>query len=540
MIEMFLPPKLKTTFSALLALTVVAAATDCFAQSAEFEKRAAAMRRAISRGQQSRQVVEHHTYIEAAPDSTSDDSPEPVERVARAPRRRTNKKAAGKKTSSAKSASASTSRQARVTRVATAPIVSQGSGSRSGGIISTGSATRGYVPQHLRSSQFIDNGTIIDGGAPVISESIIDGGIVDSYSGSPIPGEIISSSYDQGIIIDDGYPIGGEVISGCGCGSSCNSCGVSGGYFEDGCCGRGGCPGGCSGGCVGPSLLGNLWKALSTGEYFGGAVAFQSPLFTEPGQTPPVDNNQLASDSSFGFYGGFNLGIPLCRLAGGLFSGQFGVRSVTTNFNGNEFSPNDRRQIFVTTGLYRRVDYGLQFGVVADFLHEEWFTETDLVQLRADIGWVYPAGHVFGFRYATGVKDETTDGIFNGNEFDGFFQTTDDNFRFYYRHAAAWGGYGEGFIGWAESSQTVIGLDIDLPVTNRVAIQSGFTAYLNDDVADISNFQGGNLNETWNLYIGLSFRPSGRSRYRSYDRPLFDVADNGSFVVRRNSPELNP
>ena len=177
---------------------------------------------------------------------------------------------------------------------------------------------------------------------------------------------------------------------------------------------------------------------------------------------------------------------------------------------------------------------------MADFLHEEWFTETDLVQLRADIGWVYPAGHVFGFRYATGVKDETTDGIFNGNEFDGFFQTTDDNFRFYYRHAAAWGGYGEGFIGWAESSQTVIGLDIDLPVTNRVAIQSGFTAYLNDDVADISNFQGGNLNETWNLYIGLSFRPSGRSRYRSYDRPLFDVADNGSFVVRRNSPELNP
>ena len=63
MIEMFLPPKLKTTFSALLALTVVAAATDCFAQSAEFEKRAAAMRRAISRGQQSQQIIEGPTYI---------------------------------------------------------------------------------------------------------------------------------------------------------------------------------------------------------------------------------------------------------------------------------------------------------------------------------------------------------------------------------------------------------------------------------------------------------------------------------------------
>ena len=137
------------------------------------------------------------------------------------------------------------------------------------------------------------------------------------------------------------------------------------------------------------------------------------------------------------------------------------------------------------------------------------------------------------------MKDEITSGTFNGNQFDNFFQTTDDNFRFYYRHAASWGGFGEGFIGWAESNQTVFGVDVDLPVTDRVAFQSGFTAYLNDDVVQNSNFQGGNLNEGWNLYVGVSFRPSGRSRYRSYDRPMFQVADNGSMIVRRQSPELN-
>ena len=533
---MFLPPKLKTTFSALLALTVVAAATDCFAQSAEFEKRAAAMRRAISRGQQSQQIIEGPTYI--VEDSPVYDAPEPVERVARAPRRKTRKKSKSTKAKTAKSKTA----KAKPARAKTVAVETAGSDTRyqatsrtSSPVVQTriarqGSGSRSYVPQHLRTGQFIGDGTIIDGGAPVIN-----GGIVESYPSSG-GGQVISGGYDQDIIIDEGYPVGGEIISDYSCGSGCNSCGTSGAYFEDDCCGRGGCPD-----CYrhGPCWLDGLRKALYNGEYFGGAVAFQSPLFSEPGQDDP---NQLASDSSFGFYGGFNLGVPLCRLSGGLLSGQFGIRSVSTNFNGNEFTNDDRRQIFVTTGLYRRVDYGLQFGVVADILHEEWFTESDLVQIRGDIGWVYPAGHTLGFRYATGVQDDTTDGAFNGQVFDNFFQTTDDNYRIYYRHVAPWGGWAEGFIGWAESDQTVIGLDVNLPVSDKVAFQSGFTAYLDDDgvVPENSNFQGGLLNEGYNLYAGISIQPRGRRRYKSYDRPLFQVADNGSFIIRRESPELTP
>lgn len=508
---MFFPPKLKAVFIAFLALSIVSAATNCFAQTAEFEKRAAAMRRAIARGQQSQQVVTETVYSEVVQDRSDYGPSKPAARVARAARPKTTKRQSARAKSTKNGARRQTTAK-RNSAIVQPPVARQAS------------AGDTYVPQHLRTAQLIGDGTIIDGGAPIIGETIIDGGIVGGYQSTPMAGGIISDSYDQGVIISEDYPITGD----CGC----DSCGVSGAYFEGDCCGRGGCP-------SGPCWLGNLGKALRTGEYFGGAVAFQSPLFTEQGQDLPVDDNQLASDSSFGFYGGFNFGIPLCRLSCGLLSGQFGVRSVSTNFNGNEFTQDDRRQIFVTTGVYRRVDYGLQFGVVADFLHEEWFTETDVVQLRADIGWVYAAGHTLGFRYATGVKDEITSGTFNGNEFDNFFQTTDDNYRLYYRHAAAGGGFGEGFIGWAESNQTVVGVDVDLPITNRVAFQSGFTAYLNDDVVQNSNFQGGNLNEGWNLYVGLSFRPTGLSRYRSYDRPLFQVADNGSMIVRRQSPELN-
>jgi len=61
---MFFPPKRKAIFSALLALTIIASATDSFAQTAEFERRAAAMRRAVSRGQQKRQVIQQSSYVE--------------------------------------------------------------------------------------------------------------------------------------------------------------------------------------------------------------------------------------------------------------------------------------------------------------------------------------------------------------------------------------------------------------------------------------------------------------------------------------------
>lgn len=519
---MFFPPKHKTLFSAVMALALAVTSNSVLAQedqsgrSAEFERRAAAMRRARTRGK----------------------AAEPVARVAQAQPNTTARSAQAQRVDEAISSPAvhsvvaPSARPTRAMPVANAVgnarrrVRAQAQAGRSGGRMMQASSG-GYVPQHLQNSEMIYDG------------SVVGGQIVDGYSGGEViygDGDMLGGSViHDGAVIDDSYGLDAGCSS---CSSGCDSCGVTGGYFEgggceSGCCNRGGCP-------PGPCWINRFGNAFRNGEFFGGAVAFQSPLFTVPGQGVPVDEDQLASDSSFGFYGGFNLGIPLCRLSCGLLSGQFGIRSVNTNFDGNEFTHEDRRQIFVTTGVYRRVDYGLQFGAVADILHEEWFTETDLVQIRADLGWVYPAGHVLGFRYATGVQDELTEGAFNGRDFTDMFHTTDDNYRLYYRHAASWGGWGEAFVGWAEADQTLIGLDVDLPVTDRVSFQSGFTAYLGDEVvADNSNFQGGQINEAWNVYVGMSLKPRGRSWYRSYDRPMFAVADNGSMIVRRQSPEIS-
>lgn len=484
---MFSLPNRQTIIAVFVAISATAISNQAMAwQSSEFERRAAAMERARARSSQTMVV----------PASAAQEV----------------------KTRKIKQASKAVSQP--TSKVVSARNLNPRAGERVATTVVTTPRSTGSHRKPARVAQMVHSGS-----------SIVDGSFVQ--------GEIVGSTYAGEEIIDGGTVYDNVIhddyfTTQCGCGdcSGGYQCGV-GPAIDGGCCGRGGCP-------PGHCWLGNIGKALRTGEYFGGATAFQNPLFTEPGQDLPINENNLASDSSFGFYGGFNLGIPLCRLSCGYLSGQFGIRSVNTNFNGNEFTSEERRQTFVTAGLYRRVDYGLQFGVVADILHEEWFTESDLVQIRTDLGWVYQGGHTLGFRYATGVQDEFTDGTFNGNEFFDFFQTTDDNYRFYYRHMAPWGGWGEAFVGWGEASQTIIGIDVDLPVTDFVSFQSGFTAYLNDDLVPASgNFEGGNLNEAWNLFVGISFKPQGRRWYRSYDRPLFSVADNGTMLVRRQSPEIN-
>ncbi len=484
---MFSFPNRQTIIAVFVAITTVAISTQAMAwQSSEFERRVAAMERARARSSQP---------VVARASAAEEVGTKKIKRAIKTASQPASKTVARRNLNPRPNE-----------RVASTVVTSPRS---------VGSHRK---PAHVAQ--------MIHGGAPIMDGSVIQGEIVGStYAGE----EILNGGPVYDSVIHEDY-----FDADCGCGgcSSGYECGA-GTALDGGCCGRGGCP-------PGPCWFGNLGKALRTGEYFGGATAFQNPLFTEPAQGLPINENNLASDSSFGFYGGFNLGIPLCRLSCGYLSGQFGIRSVNTNFNGNEFTSEERRQTFVTAGLYRRVDYGLQFGAVADILHEEWFTESDLVQIRTDLGWVYQGGHTLGFRYATGVQDEFTDGAFNGNQFFDFFQTTDDNYRFYYRHMAPWGGWGEAFVGWGEAAQTIIGVDVDLPVTDNISFQSGFTAYLNDDLVPAGgNFQGGNLNEAWNLFVGISFRPQGRSWYRSYDRPLFSVADNGTMLVRRQSPEIN-
>ena len=310
---MFLPPKLTTiTLNSLAILLLFAGLSD--AQQAEFNRRAMAMQEARARAQQPAPVRLASNDNDVGIDYSEPPSPPAATRIARAPRQQVSRQSGG---------------------MSNRPVMQSSVQRAPQRMVNSNQVTSRYVPEHMRTAQLMES-AIVDGGAPIIEQGPVD------------------SSYYGG-----GEVIGGEIIDG-----GCSSCGDIGGYFDecDPCCGRGGCP-------PEKCWITGFGALLRNAEYFGGATSFRSALFTVP---PVATAGTLFNDCSHGFYGGFNVGLPLCKLSCGLFSTQFGVRSVQTNFNGNAFTPEDRNQTFITLGFYRRVDYGIQAGIAIDYLNEQW------------------------------------------------------------------------------------------------------------------------------------------------------------------------
>ncbi len=484
---MFSPPKLTTIIATLTGLMTVS--SIAIAQDADYNRRLAAMQQARERGTsttpngnaQSSQV---RVAANTGYDYSTPPVPVPPARVAQAPTNR-------------RPPNSQLQRPVAGQRIAQLPQpVAQPRARVAQASNSNNRVNGGYRPAHLRTAQ-LNDGPIIGGGAPVMDAGQ---GVYEEIVGDEVVGD---EYYDE--MADSSF-------------------GDTGGYFDcgDSCNDRGGCP-------PGPCWLSGLGAILYNGDFFGGAQGFQNQLFTIPGTT-----NSLVGDSSFGFYGGVNYGIPLCNLTCGVLSGQFGVRTVQTNFDGNQFSNENRDQLFMTAGFYRRVDYGLQGGIVADILNEDWFSKTQTVQARADLGWVWPGGTSFGFRYADNIQDDTQPATISGRTINSLRTFSQDYYRFYLHHEACAGGYGEMFFGWTDAKQTIFGMESDLPITDTISAQATFTYFLDGTAVPAnSGFQGGHLGDAWNVAVGFAWRPQGRSYYRSYDRPLFNVADNGSMLITR-------
>lgn len=468
---MFLPPKLTTIVLNSLAILLLSAGISP-AQQAEFNRRAMAMQEARARAQQPSQVRLASNDTDIGLDFTDPPSPPPANRIASVPTRQMTRP------------TTPMSGRARVQQ-ATQRMAQQ--------TMDSNQVSSRYVPEHMRTAQLMES-AIVDGGAPVVENSVV-----------------VDPGYYDGQIIE------GEVIDG-----GCASCGGSGTYFDqcDSCCGRGGCP-------PGDCWISGFGAVLRNAEYFGGAAAFRSSLFTNPNVE---SRDTLIDDNSHGYYGGFNVGLPLCKLSCGLFTTQFGIRSVQSNFNGSQYTIEDRDQTFATLGFFRRVDYGLQGGFAIDYLNEKWAQEVELAQFRGDVGWVYPSGKTFGFQYALNIDDAN----FIDDNSQNQLNTTENTYRFYVRALSDIYGEDEAFIGWTENNQWLIGADFDIPIRERLALESGFTYFHGDEMVPAnSNQLGGNINDAFNIYVGFVFRPRGRSQYRNYDRPMFSVADNGSMLIRR-------
>ncbi|MCA9143214.1 MAG: hypothetical protein H6821_13600 [Planctomycetaceae bacterium] len=248
------------------------------------------------------------------------------------------------------------------------------------------------------------------------------------------------------------------------------------------------------------------------------------------GFTGPVNRGQTGS---FGFHEGFNWGAPVPCF--GQLGAQLGLQTTQSNLSGAEFTDETRHQLFATGGLFRRVDWGLQGGIVYDYMSDDWYANTKLAQLRGEMSWVFPCLHELGFWFASSVRSQTAQSTFsNGTPaLTEDFEST-NLYAFFYRHhfEALEGAQARLYAGWTGDSDGLIGADLHLPLSCDWALEGGFTYLIPEQATGAVG--RGHAEESWNIGMSLVWYPGARSAYgNDYYRPLFNVAGNGSFLVGR-------
>lgn len=254
------------------------------------------------------------------------------------------------------------------------------------------------------------------------------------------------------------------------------------------------------------------------------------------GFTGPANRGE---QGSFGLYEAINHGAMLPLGIPTEVGWQVGARMTQSNLSGTTFSLESRHQIFLTTGLFHRVDRGLQWGVVVDWLHEDWYFEADLMQLRGEVSWRAECDHEFGLAFASGTGTATAASEFRpipgnqGGVIDESWQTTDWYVGFYrLRFGDCEANTLRAFAGFTSQSDGLIGAESVMQINERWAVQSGFT-FLIPAEAPGMGLDAGHAQESWNLSVGLVWTPGCSTAERGYYAPLLNVADNGSFLVDR-------
>ncbi len=242
-------------------------------------------------------------------------------------------------------------------------------------------------------------------------------------------------------------------------------------------------------------------------------------------------NSSGAVEGSFGFQEGFNFGNRLPGILCGQVGTQLGARFIQSQLDGSAAGTDNRNQAFVTGGLFRRVDYGLQGGLVVDYLHDDWIYKADLLQLRGELSYLLSPCHEIGFRFTDSQQIDNTSYRLPTNNVPTSIQlTTLNTYSAFYRCRISEQGRGQAElqVGWTEDSGNVLGLTLHTPLQHQVGLATN-ASYL----VPSSNASPGFASEGWNLSLALVWTP-GRNfgMARDYYRPLFEVASNSSMISK--------
>lgn len=322
----------------------------------------------------------------------------------------------------------------------------------------------------------------------------------NSYEEMLAPGTMLQ----EGVILGD-RPLHGETYQETG---GCDSCGMS------------------TTCCCNPTGFLLDW---SRAELWLGVAGFSTPGNFLTTNNTGANNGQVAGN--FGFQEGFNFGARLPSVLAGQMGSQLGMRFTHTQLDGTSAGPDNRTQAFVTAGLFRRVDYGLQGGLVVDYLHDDWVYKADLVQLRGELSFLLSPCHDIGFRFTDSQQVDDTDATITGLPAPVTIQLSAlNNYRFFYRYRFGERGRGMAELqaGFTEDSGAILGASLKTPLQNQLGLETTATYLMPPSASDPSY-----VSEGWNIGMAIVWTP-GRvfGTARDYYRPLMDVADNGSFLMK--------
>ena len=325
------------------------------------------------------------------------------------------------------------------------------------------------------------------------------------------PTESVLSAPDEVITEEPGVYAGHSTMDGAYGGEACFGCG---GYD---------CPGGCCGNwrSCGPVAPYCLLPCPQNLELFAGVHGFTGPA-------------NRGGSGSFGFHEGFNNAIPLCCSP---VCWQIGAQWTQSNYDGSVLEDQERTQIFLTTGVFRRAECGLQWGLMYDYLHDEWDYEVDLGQLRGEAGWRMGCRNEVGFWFTAGLDEvdaSSTEAVIEGDsirliESERQWEVN-DLYAFYFRRDFVCGGQGRLFGGFTAEGQGLFGGDARLPLNPCWSLQTDFM-YLIPHDGDNETIPGF-IEETWNVSISVVWTPFAKPGCGpSHCRPLLNVANNGTFAT---------
>ncbi|MFO0867349.1 MAG: DUF6666 family protein [Pirellulales bacterium] len=262
---------------------------------------------------------------------------------------------------------------------------------------------------------------------------------------------------------------------------------------------------------------------LRTWQVLGGVQGFTGPI-------------NRGGEGSFGFYEGLSVGSPLPLGIPTEIGWQAGFRLTQSNLSGTSFTDEVRHQLFITSGIFHRVDRGLQWALAGDWLHEDWYFEADLTQLRGEVSWKGECEREFGVAFATGTRATTAVVAFQPATVAPFteaFETTDWYAGFFrLRFGSCQENVVRFLAGFTGESDGLLGADALLQINESWAVQSTFTFLIPQESRGFEQ-NGGHEQESWNIAFGLVWTPGCRTVERGYYTPVLNVADNGSFFVER-------